>query len=451
MASVAPLIRAQSDCLAWMRRRNNRGAVFMEPGLGKTRVGFELASTARRTLVWAPLNPLEFVWPAQHKLWAADKHFAIVRGTPKERARILFDERPEVAVINYELAHWFYDEVARRRKQPYELCLLDEATAAKNPDSIAFRVLKNLHSSFDAVVPMAGTPAENSLADIWAPLWMVDEGKALGKRIGIFRERYCSRVLRDTYVSWKVTRKRDLREAAAPLCFVRRAVDCLDMPPLVHRDIYFDLAKRERRYYDDMVKHGVIPFDDPLPLANAGVELDKLRQVSSGFVYDEERTAHVLGDSKSSALLEALEESFGQPQLIGYWYDGSRQRIADALGYEPATINRHTSRRQKEKWLRMWQHGKLRVLLGQIKTVALGLNMQSPQAGVLFYDLPWSHGLYWQFIRRVWRQGQATRVVVRRLVARTPTDGYVAASLKRKEADEIHLIDAILNFEEFDV
>jgi SNF2 family DNA or RNA helicase len=449
--ATPPLIHAQSDCLAWMRRRDNRGAVFMEPGLGKTRVGFELAKTARRTLVFAPLNPVEFVWPEQQKQWAPDVHFRVVRGTPKERARILFDEKPEVAVINYELAHWFYDEVARRRKQPYELCLLDEATAAKNPASIAFRVLQNLHSSFDAVVPMAGTPAENSLADIWAPLWMVDEGRALGKRIGVFRERYCSRVLRDTYVSWKVSRARELREAAAPLCFVRRAVDCLDMPPLVHRDIWFELGKRERFYYEEMRREGVIPFDEPLPLVNAGVELDKVRQVSSGFVYDDERRAHMLGTSKADALDEALEESFGQPQLIGFWYQGSKQAIYRKLGYECATIDRHTSKSQKEKYLRMWAQGKLRVLLGQIKTVALGLNMQSPKAGVIFYDMPWSHGLYWQFIRRIWRQGQATRVVVRRLIARATADGYVAASLRRKQIDEEHLIETILNFEDSEI
>lgn len=423
----------------------------MEPGLGKTRVGLELVKRARRTLIWAPLNPVEFVWPEQHARWAPEIDLRIVRGTPAERARILFDEKPQAAVINYELARWFYDEVARRRDQPYELCLLDEATAAKNPASIAFRVLQNLHSSFDAVIPMAGTPAENSLADIWAPLWMVDKGRALGPRIGVFRERYCARVLRDTYVSWKVLRARELREAAAPLCFVRRATDCLDMPPLTHQDIFFELGKRERKYYDHMRSEGVVPFDEPLPLANAGVELDKVRQVSSGFVYDDERTARHIGASKAEILEHALEESFGQPQLVGFWYQGSKETIYRQLGYEPPTIDRHTTRRQKEKYLHDWQRGKIPVLLGQIKTVALGLNMQSPRAGVLFFDLPWSHGLYWQFIRRIWRQGHATRVVVRRLIARATADAYVAASLRRKQTNEEHLIEAILDYEESDV
>lgn len=417
----------------------------MEPGLGKTRVGYELAARARRTLVLAPLNPAEFVWPDQHREWGEGLSFRLARGTPKERARILFDERPDVAVLNYELLRWLYDEVRARRKLPYELCILDESTYVKSSSSVKFGVMKALLPAFDAVVPMTGTPAENSLADLWGQLYMVDEGEALGKRIGIFRERYCKPVVRENYVSWQVSRPSELRQAAAPLCFVRRADDCLDMPPLIFRDVKFELTSSERRTYDKIRKHHIVPTPEPIPLDNAGVVLDKLRQATSGFVYDEEREPHFLGTAKLDALRECLEESFGQPTLVGFWYQGSKRLIQSVI--DAPAIDRFTSRHEKRRLLRLWSRGDLPVLLGQVKTVALGLNMQSPHSSVLFYDMPWSHGQHWQFIRRVWRQGQQTRVIIRRLIAQRTVDTYVAMVLKRKQETEADLMTMILNEE----
>jgi len=445
---MKPLLNHQADGLSFLRRRNWNGALFLEPGLGKTRIGLEVARRARRTLVMAPLNPAEYVWPQQHREWAGDMSFRLVRGTPKERARILFDEKPDIAVLNYELAHWLYDEVRARRKMPYDVCLLDESTYVKSSSSVAFRVFKALKPVFDAMIPMTGTPAENSLADLWGQLYMVDEGDALGAKIGVFRERYCRAVVRENYVSWVVSRAEELRQHAAHLCFVRRAIDCLDMPPLVFRDVQFDLSPKERKYYERTKRDHVIEIgDEAYTLENAGVALDKLRQITSGFVYDQERVAHPLGHSKADALRECVEEAQGRPMLIGFWYQGSKQLIRHALGYDAPAIDRHTSRRDKAMLFDMWRDGELPILLGQIKTVALGMNMQSPDASILFYDMPWSHGQHWQFIRRVWRQGQATRVVARRLIARQTVDNYVAWTLRRKQQAESDLMTTILEEE----
>jgi len=133
--------------------------------------------------------------------------------------------------------------------------------------------------------------------------------------------------------------------------------------------------------------------------------------------------------------------------LIGFWYQGSKEAIRRALGRNVPAIDRHTSRAEKAMLFDMWRDGELPILLGQIKTVALGMNMQSPDASILFYDMPWSHGQHWQFIRRVWRQGQATRVVVRRLIARQTIDNYVAWTLKRKQQAESDLMTTILEEE----
>ena len=422
----------------------------MEPGLGKTRIALEVARRARRTLVVAPPNPCEFVWPEQHREWANDMRFDMVTGDvpASERYRRLIKDPPEVAVMNFELLHWLYDVVRTKRRLPYEALIIDESGGMKNPDSVAFRVMKAIEGVFDAVVPMNGTPAENSLHDVWSQLYVVDQGQALGPRIGVFRERYFQYVMRENYGSWKCIRPAELRLAAAPLCFVRRTTDCVDMPKLSFRDVHFQLSNAERKFYDRMKDDSVVPIDEPYTLQNAGVVLDKLRQVTSGFVYDEDRNAVMVGKSKVRALREALEESSGQPTLVGYWYRGSMERIKSEFDEDFAVINRHTPSNEKRAILSDWRHGRLKILLGQIHNVAKGLNMQSPSsASVCFYDMPWSHGLHWQFIRRVWRLGQTSAVIARRLIARCTVDGYVARVLRKKQETEDDFMTTILEEE----
>lgn len=447
---MRPLLHPQTDGLAFLRRRDWRGALFMEPGLGKTRLGFEVAKRARRTLVMAPPNPCEFVWPEQHREWASELRFDVVTGAVPagERYRRLIKDPPDVAVMNYELCHWLYDVVRTKRRLPYDALILDESGAAKNHDSVTFNVLKAIEHVFDAVIPMNGTPAENSLHDVWSQLYLVDRGAALGPRIGVFRERYFMPVVRENYATWKCVRPAELRLAAAPLCFVRRTADCVDMPPLSFRDVRFRLSNAERKAYDRVKDDNVLPRGEPVPLENAGVALDKLRQITSGFVYDEERVARSIGQSKLRALEEVIDEQCGQPLLVAYWYRGSMETICEFTKMDVPTINRHTPSYLKRAILNDWKRGRLPLLLGQVTSVAKGLNMQSPgEAGVCFYDMPWSHGLHWQFIRRIWRLGQIGSVIVRRLIAHGTVDGYVAMKLKKKQKDEDDLMSTILEEE----
>lgn len=445
---MKPLQHHQTDGLAFLRRRDWRGNLFMEPGTGKTRIGLEVAKRARRTLCVAPLNPAQYVWPEQQREWAPELRIDVVTGDdePGKRYKRLIKDPPDLAVMNPALLHWLYDVVREKRKLPYDALLLDESTFAKNHDSVSFRVLKAIEHCFDAVIPMTGTPAENSLHDIWAPCYLVDRGKALGPNIGSFRERYFRPVMRENYCSWKVSRPAELRLAAAPLCFVRRTGDCVDMPELSFQDVHFALSSAERRLYQNLREEHVVDVDEPFTIENAGVELDKLRQVSSGFVYNPEGETIFLGDSKVKALEESIDEACGRPTLIGYWYRGSLERIRKKFGDVPV-INRHTDEFTKRRLLRDWRRGRIPVLYGQIATVALGINMQSPEASVCFYDMPWSHGLHWQFIRRVWRWGQETRVVARRLIARATVDGYCASVLRKKQVEEENFMTTILEEE----
>lgn len=444
---IPPPRKHQDEAIRFLEKRGGRGALFMEPGTGKTRIGIELAHEAR-TLVVAPLNPVEFVWPEETEKWAPYLSCVPIRGTPKEREAKLLSRHTNIAALNYELLPWLYDVARRHRGLPYDILYLDESTKIKSNGSVGFKVLKALEGVFDAVVPATGTPAPHSLADLWSQLYLVDRGRALGKNITQFREWFCTPVPQNNYTEWLVTDPEGVIERATPLCFVRRAKDCVDMPPLAWQERWFRLPPDVMRMYQRLRKQDMLVWErDAIVMKNRGVVSGKSQQVTSGFYYDELGEPHEVHREKVREYANLVEEMQGVPLLTCFLFTHERDMIRRELGYDVPSIDSSSDRRTTADVLRRWRRGEIPVLLGQLTAVELGLNMQCAGAHVAFYALPWSHQTFWQCIQRVWRQGQETGVIVHMLKGHATVDLRVAQVLKDREATESMLKQAVLDWE----
>ena len=62
---------------------------------------------------------------------------------------------------------------------------------------------------------------------------------------------------------------------------------------------------------------------------------------------------------------------------------------------------------------------------------------------MIWYALTWDLENYEQFVRRVYRQGQTSRVFVHRILARKTVDEAMLAALKRKNKGQRALLDAL--------
>lgn len=444
---IPPLLKHQRDAARFIRKRGGRGLLGFEPGTGKTRIGLEMGRQGR-LLVFAPLNPTLFTWPEQNEVWTPELRLEAIRGTPKERERMLYDKSIDIAVVNYELLGWLYDVAARRKGLPFEQLYLDECTAFKSHQSVSFKVIKAIESVFDVVVPVTGTPSPNSLHDMWSQLYPVDRGKALGKNISHFRERYFTQIRHENYFEWKCTDPDGLMADAAPLCLVRTADECVDMPPLNFQKVEYELPPKARRLYDDVRRHKVLSWHaTEMAMKSAGVGTNKLQQIASGFFYDKLLVPHVVHEAKLSAFASLVEEMNDTPLLTLYLFDHEREMIRRKLGYEVPSIDSTTTIAEKRRYFADWRKGRIPVLLGQSKAIELGMNMQSPFAHVAFYSLPWSHQTYWQCIGRVWRQGQKSKVIVHNFQGRNTIDHRVAKVLTVKKATEDQLKTVIREYE----
>ncbi len=163
--------------------------LFLDMGLGKTVSTLTAIAdlkynrfTVSKALVIAPKKVAEATWTQEATKW---EHLKLLRlsqvlGSEAKRIRALATPS-DVYVINRENVTWLVDYY--RNDWPFDMVVIDESSSFKNPQAKRFKALKLVRSRIRRIVELTGTPAPNSLIDLWAQVYLLDGGARLGKTI----------------------------------------------------------------------------------------------------------------------------------------------------------------------------------------------------------------------------------------------------------------------------
>lgn len=446
----------------WLLERGAAG-LFLDPGLGKTSITLAALDVLREkglmrgALVIAPLRPCYLVWPAEVQKWADFAHLkvAILHGPKKEEA---LRSRADIYVINPEGLRWLFLKIGLGRDNwPFDVLVVDESTKFKHTNTQRFKELREPLRRFRRRYILTGTPAPNGLMDLFGQIYLLDLGNALGQYITHFRTKFFNSGGYGGY-EWflKAGADKEIYDRIAPLVLRMDQKDYLELPPLIEVDHWVDLPAPAMRVYVDLETRFVADLESgKIKAATAGAATTKLRQIANGGIYLDEvvngkRRAEHLHATKTDALIELLEKLSGQPTLVAYEFEHDLARIKNDLKREGfgdvphlgGGVPMRTAMRVAEDW----NAGKLPVLLGQPQSIAHGLNLQKTGRAVIWYSLTWDLELYDQFVRRVWRQGQTSRVFVYRILARKTIDEAVLAAIRAKTKTQGALLNALRSY-----
>jgi SNF2 family DNA or RNA helicase len=153
-------------------------------------------------------------------------------------------------------------------------------------------------------------------------------------------------------------------------------------------------------------------------------------------------------DAKTEAVLEIIDELEGKPVLIGYEFHHDRDRLLAVLpNGTPWLGGDGVPMKRQREIIHAWNRGELPVLLGQIHSIAYGLNLQESGSTIIMPSLVWDLEDYEQLIKRVWRQGQkAKRVIVHRIIAHNTVDDVVLDALADKGDRQRALFKAVKRY-----
>ena len=433
---------------------NPRAGLFLPVGAGKTlSVLHSLTPDHLPVLVVAPKQVAEHVWAQEVAKWRPELSVALAIGSPVKRVAAL-QLGADITVISRDNIVGLLDSRGRP-KRAYRTIVLDESQSFKNRSSVRWKVARKLTKSAEHVWALTGTPAGNGLMDLWAQVYLIDNGESLGSTLTGFRQRYFypEKVLHTGVVAkWglKPGAEESIYKAIADVC-LHIPLTGLDLPDLVINPVPVSLPPASMKLYEQLKTDMVADLDmlggaDKMTVPSAGVLSSKLSQVTAGAIfgetlYDEETEQVQQGElvdlhtAKLDGLGEILEQTEGGV-LVFYRFKFEAERILEKY---PQAV-RVTARGAVDAWNRR----EIPVMVAHPASAGAGLNLQHGGSTIVWTSLTWAAEEWIQSNGRLPRPGQeADRVMVHVLTVPDTVDEKILSALQGKMSVQQALLDAL--------
>lgn len=427
--------------------------LFLDCGMGKTASTLTAIQELReigfidKVLIIAPKKVAQVTWKDEINNWEHLKglRISVIDGTVAQRRAAMVADA-DIYTVSRDNVVWLVTEYGGV-KLPYDMVVIDELSSFKNYASKRFKALRRVRKFIPRVVGLTGTPAPNGLIDLWAQMFLIDEGKRLGKTITSYRDRFFTAGRRngDIVYQWDLKSpaeetEQKISDLIKDICISMSAEDYLKMPDKL---IYYDrvkLSDKDFKAYKTFEREQVLEFiesGETITAASAAALSNKLQQFANGAMYDADRKVLQLHDEKIEKLKELVEAANGQPVLVAYTFKHDLDKIMEALKeYKPVKL-------EKPEQIADWNAGKINVLVTHPASAGHGLNLQKGGHIMIWYGLTWALELYQQFNARLYRQGQKKPVSIHHIIATDTVDEKIIKSLDGKDTTQRSLMDAI--------
>jgi SNF2 family DNA or RNA helicase len=420
-------------------------AVFHEQGLGKTKIGVDVA------LEWLRKNEIDSViFITKRGLienWKEEirTHTFIAPHVLDQRRSsnfFAFNRHARIYLTHYEVIKSEERRLALFLKTRRVAAILDESQKIKNPESETSKIFHRLREGFVRRIIMTGTPVANRPFDLWSQIFFLDGGKSLGTNFAEFQSS-----LDLSNDLWSDEYKRSQFEDALSEVFakirhftVRETKESagIQLPEKRVENISVEAAPRQRQLYDrfrfdvhaEILRDGHLVEDTAEDILK---RLLRLVQVASNPKLVDQSYEETPG--KLPRLLSLLKEVTGAGSKAIVWT--SFVDNADWLGerlaaYGPAVVHGGKAIEERNAAVRTFKtHNDCRVLVATPGAAKEGLTLTVANCAI-FYDRSFSLDDYLQAQDRIHRISQEKTSYVWNLICRDTIDEWVDVLLSAK-------------------
>ena len=415
--------------------------LFLDMGLGKTVSTLTAIKELKynrfqvnKVLIIAPKKVAEGTWSKEKDKWNHTKDFrvSLVLGSQQKRIKAL-SVNADLYIINRENIPWLVDYL--RNDWYFDTVIIDESSSFKNSQSKRFKALKMVLPKINRLIELTGTPSPNGVEDLWAQIYLLDQGERLEKYITHFRNRYMEPNNRNRNQIFDYKVKEGVYDhiinKISDICISMKSEDYLELPDLSYNEIPVVLNDKARKDYDKMERDFVLEIEDAaeeITAVNAAALSNKLLQISNGAVYDSSGVYTEVHDAKIDSFLELVESLQGRSLLVFYNFQHDKERIKKALEKSNLEVRELKTVQDEDDW----NARKIDILLTHPASAAYGLNLQEGGNHVCWFGLTWNLEHYQQANKRLHRQGQKEKVIIHHLVTQGTRDEDVMRALDSK-------------------
>lgn len=420
-------------------------ALFHEQGLGKTKIGLDLA------LEWIRQGTVDCVLIVTKRGLIANWSDE-VRGHTHLHAKILGqDRKANFFALNSPtrlfLAHYeaIRSEVNRIRlflKTRRVAVILDESQKIKNPDAALTKAFHSLSGYFSRRVIMTGTPVANRPEDIWAQVFFLDRGESLGSDF----EEFKTDIRLDNDLHADTGRQAALATSLARVFdkirpfTVRETKDTagIELPEKMVIPVFVSMEPRQAVLYRkfqkelgaEVSKDGLMVVDDAEAVLK---RLLRLVQVASNpKLVDQGYEAEPGKLQELFLLLEKAELGHSKMIVWTSFVENAEWLCRELQAYHAVHVHGELDMETRNRnILRFKQDGDVRILVATPGAAKEGLTLTMANHAV-FYDRSFSLDDYLQAQDRIHRISQTRKCHIWNMMCRDSIDLWVDCLLSAK-------------------
>lgn len=395
-------------------------------GTGKTLAALWAADFLRqqglikKTLVICNKQAVTDVWGSELFLHLPKVTFALLIGSAERRLNSLARD-VDIYIVNHHGMPIIHDALMQRND--IDLVIYDEATILRNCGEFyeqfqTWRTLREVHW----IWPLTATPTPNLPTDAWALSNIIDSPRLTCDKKGF--EDLTMHTISINGTNKKVPKK-DAQVLVQDILFpaIRFSREqCVDMPPVTYIERKCHMSTRQQKAYQEMEAKFIYKYEQgEINAVNGAVQMGKLFQISSGFIYDTEEGEAIELDTKPKLdMMEEILLDTNEKVLIYANYVEATSIISKYLT-ERKIQHRvvhggvgHTERGQR--MLEFKTNPDIQCLVAQADTVAESLNFSMADV-IIWFGPTLKNLIHEQANGRITREEQQRKKVVYYLAA----------------------------------
>lgn len=419
------------------------GILADDMGLGKTIqiITYILAQQEKGkklpNLIVVPTSLL-FNWQKELEKFAPSLRYELWYGANRKVENLSL-KKTDILLTTYGT---MLSDIEFLKEQIFQLIVLDESQAIKNPNSKRYKAAKLLQGK--QKLALTGTPVENNTFDLFAQLSFVMPG-LLGSQKR-FKDNYSTPI--DKFQDDK--RARELQQKVHPFILRRTKKQvATELPDKTNMTIYCEMNHAQRKIYDaykqefQLYLQGKSEEDLNSSQLHILQGLTKLRQIcnSPALLGDEE---YYGSDSAKLDELMVQIDKLKQDHkvLIFSQFVGMLELIREQLEQQKIGYSYLTGQtRNREKAVEEFQQNEdVRVFLISLKAGGTGLNLTEAEY-VFIIDPWWNPAAENQAIDRAYRIGQKNHVIAIRLI----TPNSIEEKIMELQDRKLQLVEDLIH------
>ena len=430
---------------------NRRAFVLSEPGTGKTLSALWAADylmkrgEVRRCLILCPLSIMHSAWMQDLGNSIIHRSAVIAHHSQASRRIELIQEDYQFVIVNYDGLALIGNEIKNDGR--FDLVIVDEANAYKNPQTKRWRALNNVLRPDTLLWMMTGTPAAQSPVDAYGLAKLVNPN-GIPKFYTAWRDAVMQKITAFKWVP-KADAAQKVFEALQPAIRFTKE-QCLDLPPVITLTREVPLTPQQAKYYNLLKAQMVVQAaGEMITAVNAAAAINKLLQISCGVAYtDNKEVVEFDATPRLNILLEALEQT-DRKVIIFALFRSAIASISTFLqknGIASEEIHGGVTATKRTDIINRFQRqDHPRVLVMQPQATAHGITLTAADT-VIFYGPLMSVEQYTQCIARADRKGQDSDKVTVIHIEGSPVEKRMFKALTSK-VDDAQLLVSLFNHE----